>query len=52
MKQFYSHALMLLVQLADDGRSERNGPSKIDTLTTDQHISSADFNVQQSPSLR
>jgi hypothetical protein len=45
MKQFYSHALMLLVQLADDGRSEYIRPSKIDTRTTDQHISRSDINA-------
>jgi hypothetical protein len=35
MKHFCSHALMLLVRLSDDGRSERIVPSKIDTRTTD-----------------
>ncbi|HTK88324.1 MAG TPA: hypothetical protein VL329_11345 [Nitrospiraceae bacterium] len=52
MKHFYSHALMLLVQLPDDGRSEHIGPSKIDTRTTDRHISRSDLNAQQSPSRR
>ena len=52
MKHFYSHALMLLVQLPDDGRLEYIGPNKIDTRMTDRHISRSDITAQQSLSGR
>jgi hypothetical protein len=50
MKHFYSHALMLLVQLPDEGPSDLIRQNKIDASRMDRHISRSDLNVQQRPS--
>jgi len=50
MKHFYSHALMLLVQLPDEGPLDHIRQNKIDARTMDRHINGSDLNVQQRPS--
>jgi hypothetical protein len=50
MKHFYSHALMLLVQLPDKGASCRMTESEIDTKAMDRHISRSEVSVRRLPS--
>lgn len=51
MKHFYSHALMLLIQLPDERLSDHTRQNKIDAHTMDRHICGSDLiNVQQRPS--
>lgn len=50
MKHFYSHALMLLVRLPDEGPLGHITQSEIDTTAMDRHNSRSDVSVRQRPS--
>jgi hypothetical protein len=50
MKHFYSHALMLLVQLPDKGALCRMTESEIDTKGMDRQISRSEVGVRRVPS--
>jgi hypothetical protein len=50
MKHFYSHALMLLVQVPDKAASCRLGETEIDTKTMDRRINWSGMSDQRPPS--
>jgi hypothetical protein len=49
MKHFYSHALMLLVQLPDKAVSYRMMEREIDTKAMDRHLSRSEVSVRRPP---
>lgn len=50
MKHFYSHALMLLVQLPDNGGSCHMMESRNETKSMDRHVSRSEISVRRHPS--
>ena len=50
MKHFYSHALMLLVQLPDKGASCRTMEREIETKAMDRHVRKPEVGGRHLPS--